>query len=219
MTRVKICGIRDLHEARWAVEQGAWAIGQIFAPSRRQISHNTAQAINLVLGSSVVRIGVFVNEDLDRLNATAARCRLDMVQLHGDESPEYCREVQLPVIKAFRPRGPVKAEDLERWPVRACLFDAGGPSARSEKGGKLYGGTGTTFNHDWIQDLAGERRLIVAGGLNPGNVARVVNRLRPLAVDVSSGVEFPEGGKDPALIRLFMQQVKEANQNASTASA
>lgn len=208
MTMVKICGIRYLHEARWAVENGAWAIGEVFAPSKRRITPAQALAINSYLDSSIVKVGVFVNEDPYRVNIIARFCQLDMVQLHGNESPEYCSEIQLPIIKAFRPAGPVHSADLDRWPVRACLFDAGNAHE--------YGGTGQSFNHEWIQGLAGDPRLIVAGGLNPGNVGEVVRKLHPLAVDVSSGVEFPDGGKDLALIQLFMQQVKEANNNAGS---
>lgn len=209
MTRVKICGVRSRHEARWAAECGAWAVGEVFAPSRRQITPEGAADINRFLGAGIVKIGVFVDEDLERVNRTARDCGLDMVQLHGGESPEYCRAVAVPVIKAFRPSRPVAVAELERWPVRACLFDAGS--------GQQYGGTGTTFNHEWIRELAGDPRLIVAGGLNPGNVGQVIRQLKPLAVDVSSGVEFPEGGKDPALVKHFMQQVKEANSYASSA--
>lgn len=208
MTRVKICGIRYLHEARWAVENGAWAIGMVFAPSRRRITPAQAYAINNYLDDSVVKVGVFVNEDPERVKIIARFCQLDMIQLHGDESPEYCSAMHLPVIKAFRPAGPVTTADLERWPVRACLFDTGSAGD--------YGGTGQCFNHEWIQGLAGDPRLIVAGGLTPGNVGDTIRQLCPMAVDVSSGVEFPDGGKDPELIRLFMQKVKEAINNADS---
>ncbi len=202
MTLVKICGIRNIHEAEYARNYGAWAIGQVFAPSRRRIPVAEAAQINELLGPTIIKVGVFVDESELRVIDTIASCHLDMVQLHGSESPDYCASMPVPVIKAFRPVAPVTAVELERWPVRACLFDSGH--------GQVYGGSGQLFNHEWIKELAGHPRLMIAGGLHHGNVTGIIRNLKPMAVDVSSGVEFPQGGKNPVMIKLFMDKVKEA---------
>lgn len=207
MTRVKICGITRLHEAQAAINSGAWAIGEVFAPSSRQLDIETAAALNRALGLSVVKIGVFVNERIDILQDIVRTCSLDMVQLHGDESPEYLEELSLPVIKSFRVRGPVDPEEFKRWRSWAYLFDTYSHTA--------MGGTGTAFQWGWLDEIRGWENIILAGGLNEDNVARAIAKVRPMAVDVSSGVEYPQGGKDPALIDRFITKVKEADIDVS----
>ena len=201
MTRVKICGIRCLEEAIAAREAGAWAIGQVFAPSPRRLEVDVAAAINRKLGRTILKIGVFVNEEVEDLRRIAASCRLDMVQLHGDEEPAYLEEVSVPVIKSFRMRGSLELEQLKRWRPWAYLFDSYRPG--------VYGGTGESFDWSFLQEIARQERIILAGGLNTENVGRAIHQLRPMAVDVSSGVEYPGGGKDPAKIREFINIVQE----------
>ncbi len=201
MTRVKICGIRSLEEAIAAREAGAWAIGQVFAPSPRRLEVDIAAAINRELGQSILKIGVFVNEEAENLRRIVASCRLDMVQLHGDEEPAYLEEVSVPVIKSFRVRGSLELEQLKRWRPWAYLFDSYHPG--------VYGGTGESFDWSFLQEIARQERIILAGGLNTENVGRAIHQLRPMAVDVSSGVEYPGGGKDPAKIREFINIVQE----------
>ncbi len=207
MTRIKICGIRNMDEARAAINSGAWAIGEVFAASPRQIEAEKAEALNRELGSSIVKIGVFVNKKIDDLKYIARTCLLDMVQLHGAEPPEYLEELGFPAIKSFRLQGPVEQAEIRRWRPWAYLFDAYSHTA--------MGGTGTAFRWEWLDEIRNWENLILAGGLNEDNVARAIAKVRPMAVDVSSAVEYPQGGKNPALIEQFIRKVKEADLNVS----
>lgn len=202
--RIKICGITRLEDAEAAVAAGADALGFMFyAGSARRVSEEVAAAICRDLPPCVLRVGVFVDADEETIRATAARCGLQALQLHGTESPEFCQRFELPVIKAFRIRGPECLPELRAYDTAAWLLDsyvAGQP-----------GGTGTTFN--W--DLAAEavrwgRPVFLAGGLTPQNVAEAVRRVRPYAVDVSGGVESAPGRKDPERLRAFVAAVRAA---------
>lgn len=203
MTRIKICGIRNINEAQAAIYSGAWAIGEVFAASPRQIEIEKAAALNRELGRSIVKIGVFVNEKMDDLQHIVKTCSLDMVQLHGEEPPEYLQELEFPAIKSFRLQGPAEPAEVRRWRPWAYLFDAYSNMA--------MGGTGTAFRWEWLDEIRNLKNFILAGGLNEDNVAQAITKVRPMAVDVSSGVEYPQGGKDPALIEQFIMKVKEAD--------
>ncbi len=205
MTRVKICGIKTLEEARMVIEHGAWAMGEVFAPSPRRISIEQAEKINRQLGKEIIKIGVFVNEEIDSLKYIIKTCSLDMVQLHGEEAPEYVRELNLPVIKSFSVNEPIERSLIEQWPVWAYLFDAYSPALR--------GGSGKSFNWRWLAEVRLGLRIILAGGLNPGNAGHAIKAVKPMAVDVSSGVEFPGGGKSGEKIEQFLAAVKEADKN------
>ncbi|MDD2620683.1 MAG: phosphoribosylanthranilate isomerase [Syntrophomonadaceae bacterium] len=207
VTKVKICGIKTLNEALAAIDSGAWAIGEVFAASSRQIDVEKAAALNMELGRSIVKIGVFVDEKIDNLKHIARTCFLDMVQLHGEEPPEYLEELMLPVIKSFRLKGPVDPEEVRRWRPQAYLFDAYSNDA--------MGGTGKAFRWEWLDGTRGWENFILAGGLNQENVGHAIAKVRPMAVDVSSGVEYPQGGKDPLLIEQFIRKVKEVDINVS----
>jgi len=219
MTRVKICGIRDKTHALAAVEAGADFIGLVFAPSKRQVTPTQACEIASAvkksskpddIGTKVV--GVFVNAPASQVNEIADFCALDCVQLSGDESWEYCREVVEPVIKAIR-IGQQSPADLY------AELSAGGqllPQQRfialldSQVEGK-YGGTGESFNWNLAQQVAKRFPVIIAGGLDPKNVARLIERVRPWGVDVSSGVETG-GVKDIAKIKAFVEAVRKADE-------
>jgi phosphoribosylanthranilate isomerase len=215
MTRVKICGIRDKTHALAAVEAGADFIGLMFAPSQRQVSPAKAYEIASVVKKSsdaTKVVGVFVNAPGSQVNEIADFCALDWVQLSGDESWEYCREVVKPVIKAIR-IGQQSPEDLY------AELSAGGellPSQRfialldSQVEGK-YGGTGESFNWNLAQRVAKSFPVIIAGGLNPKNVGTLIERVAPWGVDVSSGVET-EGVKDMAKIKAFIEEVRKADE-------
>lgn len=207
MTKVKICGIKSLSEAVTACSLGAWAVGEVFASSPRQIEVEEAAAINHQLNTGVLKIGVFVNEKIDSVKYIARTCLLDAVQLHGDEPPDYVEEMGLPVIKSFRGNGPVDPDHVMRWHSWAYLFDTYSPDLR--------GGSGKTFNWEWLEKVKGWPNIILAGGLNSINVALAIKKVRPMAVDVSSGVEFSEGGKDPAKIKDFLKAVKETDKNST----
>jgi phosphoribosylanthranilate isomerase len=211
MTRVKICGIRDKNHALAAVEAGADFIGLVFAPSKRQVTPNQAcEIVSAVKKSSDVTkvVGVFVNAPASQVNEIADFCALDCVQLSGDESWEYCREIIEPIIKAIR-IGQQSPEEL------CAELSAGGellPAQRfitlldSQVEGK-YGGTGESFNWNLAQQVAEKFPVIIAGGLDPKNVARLIETVRPWGVDVSSGVES-NGLKDASKIRAFVKAVR-----------
>lgn len=202
MVKVKICGITNLEDALAAVEAGADALGFVFkASSPRHIFPEQAAAIIRHLPPFIQTVGLFVDEEIETVNATAIQCGLDLVQLHGDESPSYCSEVQRRVIKAFRIKDITSLEPTKNYQVSSILLDAWSPSA--------HGGTGRTFNWEIAAIAAASGRTILAGGLTPENVADAVSQVRPYAVDVSSGVECTPGHKDIDKIRDFIFQVKK----------
>ncbi|HEV2837303.1 MAG TPA: phosphoribosylanthranilate isomerase, partial [Pyrinomonadaceae bacterium] len=180
MTFVKICGITNLEDARAAVDAGAEALGfNFYAPSPRYISPTAAREITRHLPNSILKVGVFVNEELESVLRTVTEAGLSAAQLHGDESPEYCDKLAgLYVIKAFSAGNDV---DLEAYNVEAIMLDT--------KDDVLRGGTGRVF--DWsIAQHAGSstRKLFLAGGLSPENVAAAITTVRPYAVDACSSL-------------------------------
>lgn len=204
MTMVKICGLIDLDSALAAAEAGADAVGFVFAPGRRRVAPGTAREIIRRLPPKVLTVGVFVDEDAETVREIAAHCGLGALQFHGREDPDYCRRFRVKVIKAFGVgNGP--AVELERaaagYPVWSILLD-------TYSAGRA-GGTGRTFDWRLIAPLTFSRPVILAGGLNPGNVRAAVAAVRPYGVDVSTGVETG-GVKDPAKIRIFVKLAKEA---------
>ena len=216
MTRIKICGIREEVYALAAVEAGADFIGFVFAPTRRQVSPAKAREIvdTVKKSSSAIKpVGVFVNTPASEVNRIADFCGLDWVQLSGNESWEYCRQIARPIIKAIRIgqqlREEINAEltvGLKTLSPRRfiTLLD-------SQVEGK-YGGTGITFNWRLTQQVAKEFPVIIAGGLNPENVAQAIEIATPWGVDVSSGVET-DGTKDIAKIKAFIEAVRRTDDN------
>lgn len=199
--RVKICGITNLEDALMAVEAGADALGFVFFQgSPRFISPEQAAAIIDRLPPFVQSVGLFVNEEPATVNSVAGRCGLDIIQLHGEESPDCCRAVTRRIIKAFRVKDASSLERMHEYHVVGYLLDAWSPAA--------HGGTGTTFNWDIAATAAASQRIILAGGLNPENVAEAVRLVRPYGVDVSSGVESAPGKKDAALVERFIRAAR-----------
>ena len=215
MTRVKICGIRDKAHALAAVEAGADFIGLVFAPSKRQVNPAKASEIASAVKKSsdaTKVVGVFVNAPSPQVNELADFCALDWVQLSGDESWEYCREVVKPVIKAIRIDQQSPEELHAELSAGSKLLPAQRfiPLLDSRVEGK-YGGTGESFDWKLVQQVAKRFPVIIAGGLNPKNVARLIERVAPWGVDVSSGVETG-GVKDPAKIKAFIEAVRKADE-------
>jgi phosphoribosylanthranilate isomerase len=221
MTRIKICGIRDKSHALAAAEAGADFIGLVFAPSQRQISSTRACEIaNAVKKSSDATkvVGVFVNASSSQVNELADFCALDLVQLSGDESWEYCRKIVNPVIKAIR-IGQQSPEELcaELCAASKLLTGRRFIILLDSRVENKYGGTGESFDWNLAQEVAKSFPVIIAGGLNPRNVAKLIDRVTPWGVDVSSGVETG-GVKDLAKIRAFIAAVRKADEkrNATT---
>jgi phosphoribosylanthranilate isomerase len=202
MVRVKICGITSLDDALVAVDAGADALGFVFyGKSPRYITPQSASRIIMALPPFVQTVGLFVNSESGIVNELADSCGLDLVQLHGDEPPDYCNLIERRVIKALRVRGRDSLEIIGSYKVSGILLDAYSPDA--------YGGTGKSFNWDIAREVADRFWIILAGGLTPDNVGEAVKSVRPYAVDVSSGVESAPGIKDSDKIREFIFRAKE----------
>jgi phosphoribosylanthranilate isomerase len=199
---LKICGITRLTDALHAVEQGATAVGFVLWPrSPRAVSVERAAEIIAELPSHVMAVGVFVNEPVDGIRAIAKRTRLTAVQLHGDEPPAYAEALDWPVIRAVSV-GDI-GEALQAWsPETALLLDNIDPVRR--------GGTGAVIDWSEAANLAQTRRVVLAGGLTPANVASAIRAVRPFGVDVSSGVESAPGVKDFGKVTQFIANAREA---------
>lgn len=207
-TRIKICGITNASDAAAAVAAGADAIGVIFAPSPRQVTIAQAAAALAVVPPPVGRVGVFVDASAEEISEAVSACGLTAVQFSGDESPERCDEVAVPVIKAIRVGtdfGDATAEPY-RDHAAALLLD-------TLVTGKA-GGTSQTFDWQAVGGVSGRVPVFVAGGLNAENVGECITTLRPFAVDVSSGVEASAGIKDHDRIAAFCAAVCQADREA-----
>jgi phosphoribosylanthranilate isomerase len=206
--RVKVCGITTLEDALSAAGEGVDALGFNFYPeSPRYLEPATARRIISRLPPFVTAVGLFVNiPEPGEVARLAGEAGVHTLQLHGEESPEYCRRLEgWPLIKALRVSSRPNIEELERYPVSAILLDAYGEGPR--------GGTGRTFDWNLAMGILGSRPIILAGGLKPENVAQAIHIVRPYAVDVCSGVEAGPGRKDAARLRAFMSEVRHASQN------
>lgn len=202
-TRVKICGITRVEDALAAADAGADAIGLVFyAKSPRNITLEQARRIVATLPPFVVSVGLFVNPVAAEVDAAIRLVGLDMLQFHGDESPEFCEGFSRPYIKALRMKADADpAAFASCHPVaRGLLLDAW----EQER----FGGTGHTFDWQRIKPFAGASRIILAGGLTPANVAEAITTVRPWAVDVSSGVEQAPGIKSAERIHSFISEVR-----------
>jgi phosphoribosylanthranilate isomerase len=203
-SRVKICGLTRLDDALAGVEAGTDALGfMLYSRSPRAVTPEQVRAITRALPPFVARVGVFVDASAEEIRAAIRVAGLDTLQLHGAETPEFCAQFDLPVIKAFRVADESVLAELPKYAVAAHLLDAWSPAA--------HGGTGTTFN--WAiarAAVAAGHRVVLAGGLTPDNVARALAEVRPFGVDVSSGVESAPGRKDPAKLRAFCAAVRAA---------
>jgi phosphoribosylanthranilate isomerase len=204
--KVKICGITNWTDARRAVEAGVQFLGfNFYRPSPRYIRPALARRIIRRLPERIAVVGVFVNESEATMLAIAQRVGLDYLQLHGDEPPEQVARLKrkIPVIKAIRVRDSFRPKHLDFFgPASAILLDGFDP--------RRHGGTGKTFNWSLLRGSNGSRRIFLAGGLKPENVAEAIRVAHPYALDVCSGVEARPGRKDPARIVALMWAVKTA---------
>ncbi|WP_413309479.1 phosphoribosylanthranilate isomerase [Bacillus sp. 1P10SD] len=198
--KVKICGITDEFTGMAAVQFGADALGLVFAESKRRISVEKAKEIVLKLPEQVYKVGVFVNETKEQIEKIAASVGLTHIQLHGDETAAFSKTLSLPVIKSFSFQNNESLENMANFPSDYILLD-------SPKG-KYRGGNGTTFEWDKVnQTLIDGKKVILAGGLNIENVERAIHIIKPVMVDVSSGVET-NGMKDLTKMKAFIDKVK-----------
>ena len=209
---VKICGITTREAAHAAFEYGADLIGFVFAPSRRRIEVSLASKI-IAETPRIGKVGIFADQPLQEVQTIANQCHLDFVQLHGNESPSYCKEIHRPVIKAFHVGADFSDSSLQDYASCAYLLFDSFAEGRS-------GGTGVPFDWDIARTRLGrsQSRFLVAGGLTSENVANAIRILQPDGVDVSGGVET-NGTKDLDKIRRFIASARLAargNENAET---
>jgi len=218
VTRIKICGLSEIQHVLAAAEAGADFIGLVFAPSRRQVPIKKAlQLIEAVcqLKTRPAVVGVFVNSAADEVNRVADYCHLDRVQLSGDESWNYCQQIERPIIKAVHISKNSTPDEIIsdiRMGYRllprqylTCLLDS--------KIGEAYGGTGQAFDWKLAREICSRFPVFIAGGLNSRNVGRLVKKIQPWGVDVSSGVET-DGQKNTAKIVAFIKAVRRAKTSA-----
>ena len=198
--KVKICGISDAETAKMAVESGADALGFVFAESKRKITAVEAREIIKHLPNDILKVGVFVNEQAEVIQSIINETGINVIQLHGDETPEFCQTFTVPVIKALSIGTREDLNQLHHYTCDYFLFD-------SPKG-KYRGGNGVAFDWSLLTDQQiGEKKIILAGGLTINNVAQAIETVNPFMVDVSSGVET-EGKKDLAKIKIFIKTAK-----------
>jgi phosphoribosylanthranilate isomerase len=215
MTRIKICGITDKGHALAAVEAGAHFVGLVFAPGKRQViptkAYEIASTVKKCTDATKV-VGVFVNAPAFQVNEIADFSGLDVVQLSGNESWEYCREIVIPVIKAIR-IGQQSPDELctELSAASALLTGRKFMTLLDSQAEGQYGGTGESFDWNLAQEVARSFPVIIAGGLDANNVVELIEKVAPWGVDVSSGVET-RGVKDIAKIRAFIEAVRKTDE-------
>ena len=199
---LKICGITRLSDALHAVEHGAGALGFVFWPqSPRYITPERAAEIIAALPPGVDAVGVFVNEPVDSIRAVVAQTGISTIQLHGNETPAYADALGWPVLRAITVEQAEQASAA--WPPETLfLMDAADPVRR--------GGTGSTIDWQQAASAARGRRIVLAGGLTPDNVADAIGTVRPFGVDVSSGVEDAPGVKNPDKVARFLKSARSA---------
>lgn len=204
MIRAKICGLTRLEDALLAESLGAWAVGFILVSgTKRYIEAEHIRPISQALGPFISKVGVFVDSSPDETLEQMATAKLQVVQLHGSEPPEWAQAIRLryPVIKVIKLSGPADPAWLS-YPADALMVDA------------VTGGSGQSYPLEWVKPLLSHPRLIIAGGLNPDNLDHLDRTLalKPYAVDVSSGVEAQLRVKDPDKLKRFLQRVQASAQ-------
>lgn len=205
MVKIKICGITNAADALYISNTNIWAMGFIFVENTpRYINFDKAAEIIKLLPHSIEKVGVFVNSEIDYIEQAVKICKINKIQLHGNESPSFCEIVAqktgIEVIKAFRikNKNDLTVIDSYKNSVKTILLDS---YSKDD-----YGGTGESFNWDLVNSLAGKSfNIILAGGINHNNIFEAITIVKPFAVDLSSGVEEYKGKKDHKKIDLLFQ--------------
>ena len=212
MVKVKVCGLTNLVDAQWAAKCGADALGFILSKKGpRFISEKIAASIISQLPPFTLRVGVLVDEEIETVKRIVEFCKLDYVQLHGEETPDYCEKlrnkINCKIIKAFRVKEIDSLKNIKDYFLDGILLDAWSP--------KSIGGSGVLFDWKLALELARDCPIILAGGLTPENVAEAVREVRPFAVDVSSGVQFTARQKDKEKVLEFIREAKGISEGES----
>jgi phosphoribosylanthranilate isomerase len=202
VTEIKICGITNRKDALFAASCGADALGFIFyPPSPRYIAPEKARAIIADLPPEVAKVGVFVNEKAEEVKRVHSLCGLDIIQLHGDETPDYCRHFRPSIlIKALPLNTDRDIDALRQYDVRAILVDA--------RDNERYGGTGLKSNWELAVQVKTSHCLVLSGGLNEGNIREAMAQVSPQAVDINSGIESAPGRKDSRKLAGIIEIVR-----------
>lgn len=212
MVLIKICGITNLEDALFCVEEGADMLGFNFYPkSARYIK--PFEASQIAKQVSIAKVGVFVNATIEEILQTVNLVKIEAIQLHGEETPEFVFELRqktdLEIIKAFRVSGDFDIQTIKSFPIDAVLLDSYNPSH--------YGGTGEVFDWEIAKSVSKIfPKIYLAGGLSSENVAEAIRKVKPFAVDVCSGVEKAKGVKDQAKIKSFVKAVRYGSDTVST---
>ena len=204
MTLVKICGITNAGDARTAADAGADAVGLIFAASPRRVSFEEARRISIALPEDIIKVGVFVDEEPTAILSISQEVGLDLVQLHGDETPgavTAVRESGVKVMKALRVRDATSLEALDGYEADLFLLDTYNERVR--------GGTGERFDWEVAKSVRGRDNIVVSGGLGPENVREAVAFFEPYGVDASSSLENGPGKKNGELVRRFVLAARD----------
>lgn len=198
--KIKICGITTVEEIKFINEYPIAYIGFVFAPSKRQISIEQGIRLRKALREGIQVVGVFVNRPIDEVNYIARRCLLDVVQLHGEETPEECTKTDVSIWKSISVRDEKSIQEAKNYEKIAekIVYDAYVPGAK--------GGTGKNFNWSLLRNV-GSTKIVLAGGLTPDNIGDAIERVHPRVIDVSSGVES-NGKKDKRKIEQMVRRVK-----------
>lgn len=202
MTKVKICGLKCENDILYVNELVPDYVGFVFAKSKRQVDKFTAKQFINKLNKNIKKVGVFLNHSIDVVKETAEFCELDIIQLHGDESADYCTFINHDVWKAFRVKTPANLKDIYPYNANGYLLDT---YVKGE-----YGGTGETFNWDIASKISSEKFIILAGGLTEKNIHKAIEIVKPQVVDVSSSVET-NGYKDFGKMKRFIERVRKSN--------
>jgi phosphoribosylanthranilate isomerase len=204
MTRVKVCGLTTVDDALMCIDAGVDAIGLNFwTKSARYCDESVARSIADAVRGRALIVGVFVDAPADEIERVRAQVGLECVQLHGDEPPALVARFLPHAYKALRVRNYRIVEEVRRYPGDHVLLDAYVPGTP--------GGTGATFDWELARSVAGERKVTLAGGITPDNVADAIGAVGPFCVDVASGVELAPGRKDPELVRALIRETRAAS--------
>ncbi len=204
MTWIKICGITNIEDGLKAASLGVDALGFIFAPSLRRVKPDIAQKIIRALPKTLLKVGVFVNEDPEEVLRVAKYCGINALQFHGEESPEYCQKFFHPVFKAIHIRDLESLNDMEKYHDVYILLETYSPVQA--------GGTGNPFPWEIALKAREKRNFILSGGLSPGNIGEAIKKVRPWGVDVCSGVETVPGKKDLLKMMEFVKEVRKTDE-------
>lgn len=200
MTKIKICGITNLDDALAALELGVDALGFVFAESPRKVTPDKVEQVASQMDIPVLKVGVFVNEDVNQVQNIFDRCNLDYVQLSGNEDKIYLEKLSLPIIKVFKVKDQTVLKEIPQYDLNLFMLE----TLNENK----YGGTGKTFNWEIAKEAKRFGRVILSGGLTPENVFSALQQVEPYGVDVSSGVEESPGKKDKKKLEQFVKEVR-----------